>query len=458
MTSWAFLDLETTGASARSDRITEVALIRVDNGVEVDEWSQLVNPGMPIPSQIQHLTGITNRMVADAPPFAGIAAALLERIGSSVMVAHNARFDFGFLKAEYARLGITFSAKTLCTVRLSRALFPAHQHHNLDSLIERHRLGNIDRHRALGDTRAICTLFQQWQKEVDAEVFDAAIGRLLQRPSRPAHLDPDVLRDLPARPGVYLFYGLNPLPLYIGKAVNLKDRIGSHFSNDYRSGTDLRLSQELRRIEVEETAGELGALLREAQLVKQLMPAHNIKLRRNSGWTAIRLDADTGLPDYVKSDDIALDALDQHYGLFASRAAAKKWLLDIAAHASLCAKSLGLERGAGPCFGYQIRQCRGVCIGQEAPAQHRQRVDAALDVKRLRRWPYGGAISIAEKSASLLRTDWHVIDQWCYLGTVQSEQAAWELARASERRFDLDAYQILRKHLDDAPVVPYLHY
>ena len=383
MTSWAFLDIETTGASARGDRITEVALIRVDNGTEVYQWSQLVNPGVPIPSRIQHLTGITNRMVAGAPVFADIAAGLLERIGGSVMVAHNARFDFGFLKSEYARLGITFSARTLCTVRLSRALFPAHQHHNLDSLIERHRLGNIDRHRALGDTRAICTLFGRWQKEVDAEVFDAAIGRLLQRPSLPAHLDPDALRDL---------------------------------------------------------------------------PAHNIKLRRKSGWTAIRLDAANGLPEYADSDHIALDALDQHYGLFASRAAAKKWLLDIAAKACLCAKSLGLERGAGPCFGYQIRQCRGVCVGQEPPAQHRQRVAEAFEVKRLRRWPYGGAISITEKSASLLRTDWHVIDQWCYLGTVQSEQAAWELVRSGERRFDLDAYQILRKHLDDAPVVPYLHY
>ena len=383
MTSWAFLDLETTGASARGDRITEIGLIRVDNGVEVDQWSQLVNPGMPIPSRIQHLTGITNRMVASAPAFADIAAALLERIGGSVMVAHNARFDFGFLKSEYARLGITFSATTLCTVRLSRALFPAHQHHNLDRLIERHRLGSIDRHRALGDTRAICTLFHQWQKEVDAEVFDAAIGRLLQRPSLPAHLDPDALRDL---------------------------------------------------------------------------PAHNIKLRRKSGWTAIRLNAGTGLPEYAQSDGIALDALDQHYGLFASRAAAKKWLLDTAAQASLCAKSLGLERGAGPCFGHQIGQCRGVCVGQEPPAQHRQRINDAFEAKRLRRWPYGGPVSIVKNSASLLRTDWHVIDQWCYLGTVQSENAAWELARDGARRFDLDAYQIIHQYLETGPGVPYLHY
>ena len=458
MTSWVFLDLETTGASARGDRITEVALIRVENGVEVDEWSQLINPGIPIPPAIQHLTGITNRMVAAVPRFADIAKSLQQRIGESVMVAHNARFDFSFLKSEYARLGITFSAKTLCTVRLSRALFPEHQRHNLDTLIERHHLGGIERHRALGDTRAICTLFHQWQKQIDADAFDAAIDRLLQRPNLPAHLEPDALRELPARPGVYLFYGLNPLPLYIGKAINLKDRIGAHFSNDYRSGTDLRLSQELRRIEVEETAGELGALLREAQLVKQLMPAHNIKLRRKSGWLALRLDAGTGLPECVQSDAIPLDALDRHYGLFATRAAAKKWLLDIAAQASLCAKTLGLERGAGPCFGYQIRQCRGVCVGQEPPAQHRQRVQEAFEVKRLRRWPYGGAVSIVEKSASLLRDDWHVIDQWCHLGTVQSEQAAWNLAHDGERRFDLDAYQIMRKHLDDEPVVPYLHY
>ena len=448
MNSWVFLDLETTGASARGDRITEVGLIRIEGGVEVEEWSQLVNPGMSIPPEIARLTGITNAMVVDAPRFEEIAPQLLERIGDGVMVAHNARFDFGFLKSEYARLGITFCAKTLCTVRLSRSLFPDQPRHNLDALIERHGLSGIDRHRALGDTRAICTLFHQWQSELDAATFDAAISRLLQRPSLPAHLDPDVLRDLPSRPGVYLFYGLNPLPLYIGKAVNLKDRIGSHFSNDYRSGTDLRLSQELRRIEVEETAGELGALLREAQLVKERMPAHNIKLRRKTGWTAFRLDLGTGLPEYVKSDDIALDAIETHYGLFASRAAARKWLLEVVAQAGLCAKSLGLERGTGPCFGRQIKQCRGTCIGLETPWEHQQRVRAALADKRLRHWPHAGPMAIVEKSASLLREDWHVIDQWCYLGTVSSEHAAWELARIAERRFDLDAYQILYKHLD----------
>lgn len=452
MNSWTFLDLETTGASARGDRITEVGLIRVEDGVEVDEWSQLLNPGRSIPPQIVRLTGITNQMVAGAPRFADIAAQLLERLGESVMVAHNARFDFGFLKSEFARLGITFSAKTLCTVRLSRALFPEQPRHNLDTLIERHGLAGIDRHRALGDTRAICTLFHKWQSDIDAGTFDEAINRLLQRPSLPAHLDPDALRDLPARPGVYLFYGLNAQPLYIGKAVNLKERIGSHFSNDYRSGTDLRLSQELRRIETEETAGELGALLREAQLVKQLMPAHNIKLRRNSGWTAIRIDPAPGLPQFVKSDDIPPEAIDAHYGLFASRAAAKTWLLDVAARAHLCAKTLGLERGPGPCFGYQIRQCRGTCVGAESLDAHSHRVHEAMELKRLRPWPYAGAISIIEKSAGLLREDWHVIDQWCYLGTVRSEAAAWALARDAERRFDLDAYQIVHKHLEATQV------
>ena len=458
MSSWVFLDLETTGASARGDRVTEVGLIRMEGGVEVDQWSQLVNPGMSIPPEIARLTGISNAMVAHAPTFSEIAPQLLERIGGGVMVAHNARFDFGFLKAEYARLGITFSAKTLCTVRLSRALFPEQQRHNLDILIERHGLSGIERHRALGDTRAICTLFHKWQSQVDAETFDGAIDRLLQRPSLPSHLEPDALTKLPARPGVYLFYGLNRLPLYIGKAINLKDRIGSHFSNDYRSGTDLRLSQELRCIEVEETAGELGALLREAQLVKQMMPAHNIKLRRKTGWTAIRIDAQTGLPEYVRSDAIALDALDSHYGLFGSRAAARAWLLGVTSDAGLCAKRLGLERGTGPCFGYQIKQCRGTCMGEETAQQHQQRVLEALDSRRLQRWPYGGAISIIETSADRLREDWHVIDQWCYLGTVRSENAAWELARDGARQFDLDAYQIVRKHLDAAPLVLFRHF
>ena len=147
----AIVDLETTGAHPAHDRVTEIAVIEVEGGEVRDEWSTLVNPETPIPAAIQALTGITNDMVAGAPTFGRLAGDLHERLQGRVFVAHNARFDYGFLKREFARAGLDFRAKTLCTVRLSRRLYPEHARHNLDSLIARHGLQCRARHRALGD-------------------------------------------------------------------------------------------------------------------------------------------------------------------------------------------------------------------------------------------------------------------------------------------------------------------
>src|SRR5687767_85339 len=152
----AIVDLETTGTDPAADRVTEIAVLEVDGFGVSGEWSTLVNPGGGgIPSPIQALTGITNDMVASAPRFAELAGELYERLEGRVFVAHNARFDYGFLRREFDRAGIKFSAKTLCTVRLSRRLYPGEPHHNLDSVIARHGIECRARHRAAGDADAL---------------------------------------------------------------------------------------------------------------------------------------------------------------------------------------------------------------------------------------------------------------------------------------------------------------
>ncbi|TMH02528.1 MAG: 3'-5' exonuclease [Betaproteobacteria bacterium] len=155
----AFVDLETTGMTASDDRVTEVGIVRIEGG-HAAEWSSLVNPDCSIPAAIQALTGISNAMVAKAPRFAEIASEVAARIAGCVFVAHNARFDYGFLKHEFGRLGQAFTAKVLCTVKLSRRLLTDATRHNLDSLIERHRLPSRDRHRALGDARILWAFVQ----------------------------------------------------------------------------------------------------------------------------------------------------------------------------------------------------------------------------------------------------------------------------------------------------------
>ena len=181
--SLIFLDLETTGITATHDRITEIGLVEVANGEFVGSWSQLVNPEKSIPPFIQSLTGISNDMVQDAPTFEQLAPELFERLEGKVLIAHNARFDYGFLKNEFGRLGMSYRSRVLCTDKLSRKLFPEHRRHNLDSLIERHGLTCGARHRALGDAEVLWQFLRKIHAEVDVARIDAALKVQLIHPA-----------------------------------------------------------------------------------------------------------------------------------------------------------------------------------------------------------------------------------------------------------------------------------
>jgi DNA polymerase-3 subunit epsilon len=444
-----FLDLETTGGSPLRDRVTEVALVVMERGRVVDEWQSLVNPGVPIPPDISAMTGITNRMVADAPSFAALADKLAARLGDAVLVAHNARFDHGFLKAEFGRLDMSLFLPTLCTVRLSRALDPELRGHGLDALIERYHLQGEDRHRAMGDTRLLVSLVKAFEARHGEDATRRAMLALLRRPSLPANLPADALTRLPTGPGVYVFRDAVGHPLYVGKSVNLRERVGSHFSSDWLSERDLRLSRELSDIECIETAGELGALLMESRMVKALMPAHNVKLRLRTQLCVIELDA--GKPRIRKAAELDLSRFDSYYGIFGSRKSARETLASVSGDARLCWKLLGLERAKppGPCFARQLHKCAGACVGEDPPEAHAERLAEALSSWRLPAWRAEGPVAVVEGEGPGCRSDWHVFDRWCYLGTTHGIADARQLAAGeAARSFDVDAYRLLRAALD----------
>ena len=174
----AFVDLETTGAKAATDRITEIGMVLVD-GDEVRHWSSLVNPQARISGFIERLTGISNEMVATAPIFGEIATEVAEMLGGRLLIAHNAGFDYGFLQAEFQRLGLTFHTQVLCTVKLSRRLYPSYAKHNLDSLIERYRLVEDGRHRALADARLIHQFWNLVHRETPPDRLAEVMAELL---------------------------------------------------------------------------------------------------------------------------------------------------------------------------------------------------------------------------------------------------------------------------------------
>ncbi|WP_269533479.1 3'-5' exonuclease family protein [Chitinimonas sp. BJYL2] len=456
---FVFVDLETTGANAQRDRITEVGIVEWD-GNTATEWSSLVNPETTIPPFITRLTGISDAMVADAPVFATLAPDLLARLQGRVFVAHNARFDYGFLRNEFKRAGLDFKSRVVCTVKLSKKLFPGEYKHNLDAVSERNGLVvSGERHRALTDAQLIYQFLVKMKAERPRDELDAALEGISRQPSLPPGLDPDVLDDIPDSHGVYLFYGENDLPLYIGKSNNLKKRVLSHFAADTRAHKEMRISQQITRIDWIDTAGELGALLLEARLIKEQQPTHNQRLRRNTDLCAWRYqpNADgSAQPELVYGRDLDFGRQNDLFGLYTSQREATNTLRKLAEVNKLCMVALGLERAsrrAGtPCFGMQIGKCRGACVGKEPLLTHQARACAVLARLKLASWPYRGMIAVKEVNAASTGADIHLIDHWCHLGTVRSEAELAELIEHPPKPvFDLDTYKLLTKHLKPGP-------
>ena len=450
----AYVDLETTGARPTRDRITEIGILLVDDGVVSGEWSSLVNPGVPIPTQIQHLTGISNQMVADAPEFPALAESLLSLLEGRVFVAHNVRFDYGFLRNEFRRLGCDIRYPALCTVKLSRQLEPQHKRHNLDSLIARHGLHMDSRHRALDDARVLPELVASLTRSHGWPAVESAMLKQLRRSSLPPHLDLERIDQIPRAPGVYLFYGGEDALLYVGKSVDLRSRILSHFSDDHRNDREMRIAQQVRRIDWIETAGELGALFREADLIKQRQPIHNRQLRYSRSLFCIDWASESARPPrIIDSKQAGLQQRDNLFGLFKSRSQALKTLRQLAEEHELCHKLTGLERGKGACFARQLHKCRGACVGEESELQHRLRLMQALSPLKIKDWPYPGPIGIREHHPDSGLTEIHLIDQWRHLGSVSDEEELQGFSGEDAIPMDRDIYRILLRFLGKNPEV-----
>jgi DNA polymerase-3 subunit epsilon len=348
-------------------------------------------------------------------------------------------------------MDLALKAKTLCTVRLSRKLYPQHKGHGLDAILQRHGLHTMARHRAMGDVDVVL----QWLKIATQELGQAAVQRIaLELLQGSACVPPQLetaISDVPDTPGVYLFYGEGPLPLYIGKSVTMRTRVMSHFQSASKVAREMRILTEIRRVEWIETAGELGALLLESRLVKEKQPVYNRQLRREKALCAWQLHTDPGanpLLKLVQLDDIAPTHWAHLYGSYRSKRQATDALRLLADSHALCPRLLGLESGQGACFACQLGRCKGACCGRESLALHHVRLQLALGQQRLQAWPHPGRVAIREYQEHSGRTDIHVFEQWCHIATV-SDPA--ELEALSQTRqalaFDLDTYRLLQKRL-----------
>jgi DNA polymerase-3 subunit epsilon len=441
----AFIDIETTGSNFDRDRITEIGIKTLaNNGVSI--WESLINPHVYIPQNIQRLTGISPQMVSDKPSFEEIARDLKAELEGKIFVAHNARFDYGFIKASFKRIGLDFKPKVLCTVKLSRLLFPNQARHNLDTIIREHGLTVSARHRALGDADLLFQFWQICERAVGKERLLEALNQLVGNASLPPNIDQELIDSIPDAPGCYIFYGENRTPLYIGKSISLRSRVMGHFQGSLTQRKEMKLSLQVRDIDWIETSGELGALILESKLIKERMPSMNIKLRRSRDLCAWSLNKDANgalKPTLVNHKDLAPGLQDNLFGLFYNKREANSYLKAIAKKYRLCEVLLGLEKAVDgkACFGYQVKQCGGACIGIMPTEMHNLQLRTAMELYRVQVWPYKGPIAIKDNGEMI------VLDKWCYLGTAINEDELTELKSAGDAEFDLDIYKIVKKAL-----------
>ena len=374
---YAIIDIETTGGNPRNDKITEIAVLIHDGKSVISEYSTLINPECRIPHHISALTGITNEMVADAPKFFEIARHLVELTADCIFVAHNVAFDYGFVRSEFRRLGYEYKRAQLCTVKLSRLLFPGHKSYSLGRLCDELMITINGRHRAMGDALATSKLFDLL---LDAETIQKA-GHFIRTSGIPADihpgLNPKVFDDLPEEPGVYYFYNQNLELIYIGKSRNIRSRVLTHFKNSATSKA-LQMRSQITDISFEATGSELIALLRESFEIKKYKPLFNRAQRRSLFRYGLFSEKDEN--GYIRFSYKKIQETETLPMLcFTTKAEALGFLNKMVDKYNLCQKLCGIYSSIHHCFHYEIGACRGACIGKELPDSYNFRAGKVLD-------------------------------------------------------------------------------
>ena len=434
----AFVDVETTGVDPAIDRIAEIGVV-ILSGDATSEWSTFVTTRRGAdpraPRAGVHSLGT---VPISAPTFRDIAASLKQRLAGRLLVAHNARFDYAFLKAEFERAGIDFDAPVLCTMMLSRRLYRQHAAHDLDALMRRHDLVIGERHRALPDARMLSACWQAMQRENGRAVIAEVVAELLAGPVLPAKLDPALIDRLPDGPGVYVLRGADDEILRIGEATNLRRRVTDYFRLDRASPRALAIAHRIEKITWAVTQGMLGARL-------QRIACENLNAKRRK-TRASGLLSWRGSPErepsleLVAIGEAALTAGSELFGAFDTERKARNALVRMARQHALCHGVLGIPRsgrmrcpacdGDGTACGEKMQRLRRLveCF-------------VALRPLRLMPWPYPGPIVVRE------RRDLHVFNEWRHLATVKTQSEARDAMESRAGEFDISVYALLVRAL-----------
>jgi DNA polymerase-3 subunit epsilon len=451
------VDLETTGANSRFGRITEFGCLQCNVDGSDFAFEQLINPNQNIPANITRITGISNTMLVDKPSFEDLASQLATYLSDRIFIAHNVRFDYGFLKSGFSMCEMTFKPKLLCTVKLGRQLYPQWPSHSLSNICKQINYHRDISHRAMADVLATKAFIDFAIEDKGLEAVNNAAAEQLKRPTLPKDLDAAEFEAVANTSGVYRFFDANNTLLYVGKSKNMRQRLLSHFQNDVKESRAMQMTQQISRLETTITGGELSALLLENTQIKQGQPIFNRRQRRTSKLWCIHLQqhneyhqlkVEASLPGDTESDS--------SFGFYRTKKQANKALEDIIKDNKLCQtiNAGGTAEKLTPCFARQLKRCKGACEKKENATLYNLRVQLAIKPFQNIAWPYAGPIAIIEENREHHIVSISYIDQWACLRSVtfnsdSQDSDQYVLLESKElksikRIFDKDMYHVIK--------------
>jgi len=449
----AFLDVETTGGSPIKNRIIEIAIITVgSDGFVQKTYNTRVNPQINIPNYIIQLTGISNTDVIDCPVFKDILPKIASLLKNKTIIAHNAKFDYGFLKNEFARNNKKLKNKVACTVKLSRLLYPQFKRHNLTEIIKRHNIIVSHRHSALGDTQATYDFFYKAVDSISKDKFLEAFKKSHEKLYIPKSISFKAIQKIPNTYGVYIIYGKDNIPIYVGKSNAGQTRIKQHFQATFKSNTEMQIANQCKKINFKICAGELSALILEQKLIYELKPILNKKQRKSKILVCVvgKKNKEGYITLTTKRKNIIKPAdFKNIYAMFKSVKQAKDYLVMLAREFNLCDKLLGLEKCKNDCFGFKIARCNGACIGKESVLAYNKKLNLSFEDLKFVQWSFKNAIAIKQENLKYNKVEYLVINYWCHMGTVKNlpNTGAVSIPK-STFSFDYGMYKILKSYLN----------
>lgn len=373
---YAVVDIETTGGFASGNGITEISILVHDGSKVLESFETLINPKQDIPFYIQTLTGISDEMVSNAPVFEDVAARIYELLHDKIFVAHNVNFDFSFVRHQLAQSGYQLLSKKLCTVRMSRKVIPGHSSYSLGKLCSALNIPLNDRHRAGGDAAATAILLTLLLNKDTEGLIPLSLNKASKEQILPPNVSRKQIEALPVNPGVYYFKDQKGKIIYIGKAINIKKRVYSHFSGNSIKKQRQEFLKNIHQIDHTVCGTELMALILEAAEIQKHWPENNKALKRPEQKYALYTFEDQngfkrlGIDKYKKGTPALYT--------FNSLLAGQSMLRGMINEHTLCEKLCFIQTHRSSCTAYETEKCHGACLGLEHPYSYNTRVKAAI--------------------------------------------------------------------------------